>query len=106
MSPALLKLLSLLGSGTMVAGPLGMLVDESNKEKTKHYGSYQEYLEDEDVPLEERVKRAEDIQKNRYISSPAHRDYEDKRMERAEKIEQMKKEDMAKLQALKKLRAE
>ena len=85
MNPQLLRLLALLGQGGMVAGGLGMLVDESNKEKPKYHESYEDYLKDEDIPLEERMKRVEQIQSDRYKNSQAHK---------------------AKLEALKKLQGE
>ena len=55
MNPNTLKLLALLAQGGMVAGGLGMLVDQDNKlkDQPKMHDSYQDYLEDESIHLEE-----------------------------------------------------
>lgn len=73
MNPGLLKLLALLGQGGMVAGGLGMLLDKDKDAEHKKHGSYQEYLEDESIPLEERMANVEKIGEYRYENSPAHR---------------------------------
>lgn len=73
MNPNLIKLLALLGQGSMVAGGLGMLADKEMDKAPKMHGSYQDYLEDEDVPLEERMARVEKVQANKYENSPAHK---------------------------------
>jgi hypothetical protein len=71
MSPALIKLLALLGQGGMVAGTAGMLLDKDDQPKM--HGSYQDYLEDESIPLEERMKQVEKVEGYRYQNSPAHK---------------------------------
>lgn len=71
MNPALLKLLALLGQGGIVAGTAGMLLDKDDQPKM--HDSYQDYLEDESIPLEERLQHVEKVQTNRYINSPAGR---------------------------------
>ena len=73
MNPGLLKLLALLGQGGVVAGGLGMLLDKDKDAEHKKHGSYQEYLEDESIPLEERMKQVEKVEGYRYENSPAHR---------------------------------
>lgn len=86
MNPNLIRLLALLGQGSVATGVASMLADnEKNIDKDKFHGSYKDYLEDEDIPLEERMERNDRVQANRYENSPAHK---------------------AKLEALKKLRGE
>lgn len=73
MNPNTLRLLALLAQSGMVAGGLGMLVDHDNKADPKTHSSYQDYLEDESIPLEEKIKKVEQLQKYKYEDSPAGR---------------------------------
>jgi hypothetical protein len=73
MNPNLIKLLALLGQGAMVAGGVGMLADKDMQPAEKRYDSYEDYLRDEEVPLEERMARVEQRQRDKYENSPAHK---------------------------------
>lgn len=73
MSSGLIRLLALLGQGGMLAGTAGMLLDKDKDSEYKKHASYQDYLEDETIPLEERMKNVEKISGYRYENSPAHR---------------------------------
>jgi hypothetical protein len=81
----LIRLLALLAQGGMVAGGVGMLADKDKNKLDKKHDSYQDYLQDEEIPIEERMQRVEDVQANKYKDSAAHK---------------------AKLQALKNLRGQ
>ena len=85
MNPNLIRLLALLAQGGMVAGGVGMLADKDKNKLDKKHDSYQDYLQDEEIPIEERMKRVEEVQANKYQDSAAHK---------------------AKLQALKNLRGQ
>ena len=87
MNPNLLRLLALLGQGSMVAGGIGMLVDKDKDAAPKSYGSYQEFLEDESVPLEDRMKQVEQIQRYRSENSPAHRDRNKAKLDALKKLQ-------------------
>jgi hypothetical protein len=73
MNPNLIRLLALLAQGGMVAGGVGMLADKDKNKLDKKHDSYEDYLQDEEIPIEERMKRVEEVQSDRYEDSPAHR---------------------------------
>ncbi len=72
MSPALLKLLALAAGTGMAAAPLIGQGDEESD--PTQYGSVEEYLADESVPIEKRMATASQRAETSYDNSQASKD--------------------------------